>query len=155
MRKTVSSYSDIGIGSLEFRRRWLKTFVLRTSRIEELKNNWVELSIVWIFFIVGLLGFFHSGNDLFKLFLILWLVHLVYWTFVETTPTTYEIDENGIRWKSGWFKGSASWDRVFVKFKGDMAEIHVKFAFAVVKKVALPKRVIKDVRKNLRNQELG
>jgi hypothetical protein len=123
--------------------------IYKTSRLEEVRNNAVEIAIE----IAILLLLFEciirmeesTPRLLLEICLVFFLIHASYWIFTITEPTTYEISDKGIRWVNRWWKGFASWDRIYIKFKGCKAIIHVRFAFLVVKRVVLPKEMMKHV----------
>ena len=119
----------------------------RTSRLEEIKNNVIDIIIriiLLLLLFVGIIGTEDSTPRLlFEICFIFLLIHAVYWIFMIIEPTTYEISEWGIRWVNRWRKGFASWDRIYVKSKGGKAIICVRFAFLVVKTVILPREMIK------------
>ena len=113
----------------------------RTSRLEEVKNNIIEIAIK-IFTLLLLFVCIIRMEDstprlLSEICFVFLLIHTVYWLLTITEPTTYEISEKGIRWVNRWRKGFASWNRIYVKYKGDKAIICVRFAFLVVKTVIL------------------
>jgi hypothetical protein len=119
----------------------------RTSRLEEVRNNIIEIAIK-IFTLLLLFVCIIRMEDstprlLSEICFVFLLIHAVYWLLTITEPTTYEISEKGIRWVNRWRKGFASWDRIYVKSKGDKAIICVRFAFLVVKTVILPREIVK------------
>jgi glycerol uptake facilitator-like aquaporin len=119
----------------------------RTSRLEEVKNNIVNIIVkivLLLLLFVGIIGTEDSTSRLlFEICFVFLLIHAIYWIFMITEPTTYEISEWGIRWVNRWRKGFASWDRIYIKSKGDKAIICIRFAFLVVKTVILPREMIK------------
>jgi len=119
----------------------------RTSRLEEVKNNIIEITIK-IFTLLLLFVCIIRMEDstlkiLFEICFVFLLIHAIYWLLMITEPTTYEISEWGIRWVNRWRKGFASWNRIYVKSKDDKAIICIRFAFLVVKTVILPREMIK------------
>ncbi len=125
--------------------------IYKTKRLDEVRNNLVEL-IIFVLVLVWLAYILITTTKLKILILTLfvfYLIHTVYWIILRIEPTIYEIDENVIRWKNRFTSGSTGWNRVYVKFKGNKAEVHVRLAFLVVKKIILPKEEILEVRKDL------
>ena len=122
--------------------------IYRTSRLEEIRYHTVEIAVRVVMLIVILVSLIKEKSTLrllIEICFVFLLIHVIYWIFVITEPTTYEISEKGITWKNRWLNGSASWDIIYINFKGDKAIICVRFAFLVVKKVILPKEVAKYV----------
>jgi len=120
--------------------------IYRTSRLEEVRNNIIEITIkvVTLTAILCIIKMEESTPRLLlEICFVFLLIHTVYWILVITAPTTYEISEKGIIWRNKWWNGFASWDRIHIKFKGDKAIICVRFAFLIVKKIILPKKIIK------------
>ena len=120
--------------------------IYKTSRLEEVRNNIVEITtkivVLLLLFVVIIRMKGSTPRLLFEICFVFLLIHAAYYIFMITEPTTYEISEKGIRWMNRWRKGSASWNRIYIKFKGDKAIICVRFAFKVEKTVILPKERI-------------
>ena len=117
--------------------------IYKTKRLDEVKNNLGLIIQLFPFpWLVYSLITATKLKVLIKILIMLWLIHAVYWIILQTEPTTYKIDENGIRWKNKFISGYASWNGVHIKFKDNKAEVHVKLTFLVVKKITLPKKVI-------------
>ncbi len=118
----------------------------RTSRVEEVRCNIIKIAIKIFTLLILFVCIIKMEESTLRLLLeicfVFLLIHTVYWVFVITEPTTYEISEKGIKWKNKWLNGFASWNRIHVKYKGDKAIVSVRFAFLVVKKIILPKEAV-------------
>ena len=118
----------------------------RTSRLEGIKNNIINIIIKIIPLLLLFVCIIRMEDStlklLFEVCFVFLLIHAVYWLLTITEPTTYEISEKGIRWVNRWRKGFASWDRIYIKSKGDKAIICVRFAFLVVKTVIVSRNML-------------
>jgi hypothetical protein len=99
--------------------------IYRASRVDEIKNNLIEIIIMVIPLPLLAISLIKSEESTVRILLEIcfafYLIHVVYWIILNTESTTYEISEKGIRWRSKLRRGFASWDRVYIKFKGNKA----------------------------------